>query len=68
MRPGVLEIVIILFVILLLFGARKLPDLARALGRSLSEFKRGREDGDKALDSDAGAEGASEANDVSKEA
>lgn len=42
--PGPFEILIILFVILLLFGAKRLPDLARSLGRSLSEFKKGREE------------------------
>ncbi len=42
---GMPELLIILLVVLLLFGARKIPDLARSLGRSLSEFKKGREEG-----------------------
>ncbi|MEI6564149.1 MAG: twin-arginine translocase TatA/TatE family subunit [bacterium] len=41
------ELLIILFVVVLLFGAKKLPDLARSLGKSLSEFKKGREEGEK---------------------
>lgn len=45
--PGWLEIVLIAAVIILLFGARRLPDLARSLGRSLSEFKKGRAEGKK---------------------
>ena len=42
---GTMEWVLIAFVILLLFGARKLPDLARSLGSSVNEFKRGMADG-----------------------
>jgi sec-independent protein translocase protein TatA len=38
---GLPEIILILAVLLLLFGARKLPDLARSLGRSTKEFKVG---------------------------
>jgi sec-independent protein translocase protein TatA len=52
-RIGFPELLILLLVILLLFGARKLPDLARALGKSLSEFKKGREEGIKDEDKTA---------------
>ncbi len=47
---GMSELLIILLVILVLFGAKKLPDLARALGRSLNEFKKGREESTKPED------------------
>ena len=46
------ELLVILLVVLLLFGARKLPDLARSLGRSSSEFKKGREEGTKTDETD----------------
>ena len=36
---GAVEIILILVVIVLLFGARKLPDLARSVGRSMRIFK-----------------------------
>ena len=34
------ELIIILFVIILLFGAKKLPDLAAGLGKGIKEFKK----------------------------
>lgn len=34
------ELMMILFIILLLFGANKLPELARGMGKSIKEFKR----------------------------
>ncbi len=43
--PGLTEIGIIVLVLVLLFGARKLPELARALGASLNEFRKGQRDG-----------------------
>ena len=43
-RPGIWELLIILLVLLLLFGAKKLPDLARSIGKSINEFKKGREE------------------------
>lgn len=42
---GVWEWVAIGVVVLLLFGARKLPDLARSMGASVNEFKKGLKDG-----------------------
>jgi sec-independent protein translocase protein TatA len=48
--PGPTEWLIVGAVVLLLFGAKKLPDLARSLGRSSSEFKKGIREG--AVDDD----------------
>jgi sec-independent protein translocase protein TatA len=42
---GLPEILLVLAVLLFLFGARKLPELARSLGRSTKEFKQGMRDG-----------------------
>ncbi len=39
------EWIILLVALLLLFGAKKLPELARSLGASSKEFKKGLEDG-----------------------
>lgn len=41
---GTQEFVLILVAALILFGPRKLPQLARSVGKSLSEFKRASED------------------------
>ena len=37
--PGGMEIVVILFVVLLLFGGKKIPELMRGLGSGIKEFK-----------------------------
>jgi sec-independent protein translocase protein TatA len=44
--PGLPEMLVILFVVLLLFGGAKLPSLMRNMGRSANEFKRGMKDAD----------------------
>lgn len=41
---GMPEMVMIFVVILLLFGAKKLPELARGVGKSLGEFKKAKDD------------------------
>lgn len=41
------EWLIVLLIVLLIFGARKLPELARSLGASAKEFRRGIEESSK---------------------
>ena len=43
-RFGMGELIVILLIVLLLFGAKKLPEIARALGKSIKEFKKGAKD------------------------
>ena len=49
-RFGWQEIVLILAVLLLLFGAKKIPEIARSLGKSLNEFKKGQQEGSSEAD------------------
>ena len=41
---GTIEILIILFIVLLLFGAKRLPELAKGLGKGINEFKKASND------------------------
>ena len=38
---GYQELLLILVIVLILFGAQRLPDLAKSLGSSVKEFKKG---------------------------
>lgn len=59
------ELLIILLIVLLIFGARKLPDLARSLGSSAKEFRKGIEEGSQDDDADAQKSEASDVSDPS---
>ena len=41
--PGGMELAVILLIAILLFGANKIPKLARSTGEAMGEFKKGRE-------------------------
>lgn len=49
---GAPELIIILLVVVLLFGAKKLPELARSVGKSISEFKKGKDEGNATASTD----------------
>lgn len=45
-RIGPLELVLILVIVLLIFGAGKLPEIGKALGKSIREFKKAQGEGE----------------------
>jgi len=44
MNIGWQEILFILLIVLLLFGAKRIPDFAKSLGKGIREFKKGLKD------------------------
>ena len=42
--PGPMEIIVIILVVLLLFGGRKIPELMRGLGQGMKEFKKAKDE------------------------
>ncbi|MBO6168005.1 MAG: twin-arginine translocase TatA/TatE family subunit [Kiritimatiellae bacterium] len=54
MRPGPWQIIICVVVIALLFGAKKIPEIARSLGKAKGEFKKGLQEGEKQEDAKEG--------------
>ena len=52
--PGPTQIILILLVVLLLFGGRKIPELMRGLGQGMKEFKDAtKDDKDSSVDKDS---------------
>jgi len=48
--PGTQEMMIILLIAVLLFGANKIPKLARSTGEAMGEFQKGREEVEQELE------------------
>lgn len=46
---GPVEIVVILLALVLLFGANKIPELARAVGQSLGQFEKGKKEAEEEI-------------------
>jgi sec-independent protein translocase protein TatA len=44
--PGVWQVVLIVAIILLFFGGKKIPELMRGLGKGVGEFKKGMSEGE----------------------
>lgn len=52
---GPTEMIILLVIVLLLFGAKKLPDLASSMGKSIKEFRKAADDADADAEPEAAA-------------
>lgn len=61
---GPTELIIILVIVLLLFGAKKLPDLASSMGKSIREFRKAADE----ADADAGTPSTTSTSSDDKEA
>jgi len=49
---GATEIILILLAVVLLFGAKKIPELAKGLGNGIKEFKKATKDVEKEIDTE----------------
>lgn len=55
--PSFQELIVILVIVLIVFGAKRLPELARALGQSMNEFRKAKDEFEKELNKSAPAAG-----------
>ena len=60
--PGPMELVVILVIVLIIFGAGKLPQVAGSIGKGIREFRRAKE----GVDEDSRPENAKASNDASQ--
>lgn len=59
-RLGPTELLIMIGILVFIFGAKKIPELARGMGQGIKEFKKGLNEGEK---EDSAEEGEEKAND-----
>ena len=67
MRPGLMQVLICVLIIAVLFGAKKIPELARSIGKAKGEFKKGLQEGEKELAEADAAEASEKAAEPAKE-
>ena len=60
MKPGIWQVLICVLIVALLFGAKKIPEIARSIGKAKGEFKKGLAEGEKADEPAAAGAAASE--------
>jgi sec-independent protein translocase protein TatA len=58
--PSGPDLVVLLVIVLILFGAKRLPELARGLGQSVNEFKKAKEEFDKEVSKTSGTSSPAE--------
>ena len=60
------ELLIILVVVLVLFGAKRIPELAKGLGKGISEFKKGLKDVEDEINSNDAKETKTETKEITE--
>jgi sec-independent protein translocase protein TatA len=58
--PGGSELILILLIVLILFGAKRIPEVAQNLGKGIREFKRSMREVQSEIESDDSARGKTE--------
>ena len=66
MSPGPTQLIIVLVIVLLLFGAKKIPELAKGLGAGMHEFRKGASGEIEDEDSDSEKDTSSESRDKAR--
>jgi sec-independent protein translocase protein TatA len=57
---GATEIILILLAVIFLFGAKKIPEIAKGLGNGIKEFKKATKDAEKEIDTEDASKSGSE--------